>query len=60
MEHKLHKKKKAVEQSREGKGEVCEREHAAGVEVASAEERKEAIEVQRGSRLSSGRGMSTE
>ena len=46
---------KHVEQSTEGKGEVCEREHAAGVDVVSAIERKERLAVKRRSRIPSGR-----
>ena len=55
MEHKLQKIRKHVDQSAEGKGEACEREHAAGVDVVSAIQREERLTVQRRSRISGGR-----
>ena len=46
--------KKHVERSTEGKGEVCEREHTAGVDFGSAIQRKERLTVQRRPRISGG------
>jgi hypothetical protein len=53
-------KKKVVEESRERKGEVYKRQHAAAREVAIAKDREELITVQRRSRISGGRGRRTQ